>query len=75
MNFGQAIEIMKKGGTVKRKWWASAVIRISGYGIPNRTPKIIMWYQEHGRWNGYLPTTADVIGEDWEDGEDILVGN
>jgi hypothetical protein len=41
------------------------MIRLLNYNDPKRQPRLVMWDAGFRRWNLYLPTTIDVVANDW----------
>ncbi|PKA40467.1 DUF2829 domain-containing protein [Rhizobium sullae] len=58
MNYGQAIEAMKRGGLVKRS--VAGAIRIAHHG----TPLQYLAYEDGMPFN---PSVADQLAEDWQE--------
>ncbi|WP_421830254.1 DUF2829 domain-containing protein [Larkinella sp.] len=80
MNFGQAIEAMKKGQLVQRVGWNGkgmhiyleehfGVILGKGGGMEHKRkymPVIIMYTAQDTHQPGWNASTVDVLAEDWQ---------
>lgn len=80
MNFGEAIELLKKGKLVARKGWNGKNMHIYledsyVYKIPagafeglsrKYDPAIIMYTAQGTHQPGWLASQADMLAEDWE---------
>lgn len=69
MNFGEAIEAMKKGETVRRRLWVSSGSTVTGAWIVDETEEIdtfIAWGLTDGRWVPMTYSHTNVLAEDWE---------
>lgn len=74
MNFGEALEIIKRGGHVRRRGWNGKHQHIylwypsiidSGYG--NFQPCIVIYTEQGKEQPGWLASQADMLAEDWEE--------
>ncbi|QWY83230.1 protein of unknown function DUF2829 [Rhizobium phage RHph_X2_25] len=61
MNYGQAIEAMKRGGVVGRLSNASRVIRLTHIGTPLQYFEALT----EGVRQPYTPSTDDQLADDW----------
>lgn len=81
MNFGQAIESLKKGLMVAREGWNGKNMHLyleeyahlifkhgAGRGEPGRKyePCIVMFTAQGNHQPGWLASQADMLAEDWE---------
>lgn len=80
MNFGQAIEELKKGQMVRRSGWNGKGMHIyleghfhvllgNGTGVQhtrNYKPVIVMFTAQGDHQPGWLASQADILSEDWE---------
>jgi Protein of unknown function (DUF2829) len=79
MNFGEAIEALKKGLRVRRSgWngvgmhiyledWCEGALRVRIGGIERSYEPVICMFTAHGKHQpGWLASQADMLGEDWE---------
>ena len=69
LDFGEALKILKQGGTVWREGWngKSRALRLH---VPTKPSKLTLPYiyicTESGQRMPWTATQLDILGEDWE---------
>lgn len=94
MGFGDAIEVLKQGGAIRRKGWngkemfvvkqvpahigadvlpkmqslpkSAKDLILQGRGFINYTAQCLIYNEDTGRADSWVPSISDVFAEDWE---------
>lgn len=94
LNFGEAIEVLKQGGAVRRKGWngkglfvikqvpshidsdiipkmqslpqSAKDLILEGKGFIDYTSQCLIYNENTGRADSWVPSISDVFAEDWE---------
>lgn len=67
MNFGEVIEIMKKGGSVQREGWngKGMYIYLGDFAFYGLEPTFVMRTALGKFQPGWVPSQADMLATDW----------